>query len=274
MNFSIHHPAKVLAPYVSCIWVLEMENEITKVSDFDKVFPDGSPELVFTILGSFTCRNNGIVNKQSHAILFGQTSRFIELKPSGDIVTIGVKFKPNGLAYFTAITQNELASNYFEAKDIFPKFDNNIVEKLSCATSLRMKINLIEGVLVEILSKRNISFLKKMSAIDYALSRLQESNGSIKVNEIAKQLSVSTRELERKFNNDVGITPKQLSRIYRFQYALTLKGKYSTLADLSFHAGYYDQSHFIREFKNIGGNTPGSLLSPAAALTDAFIENR
>jgi len=85
-------------------------------------------------------------------------------------------------------------------------------------------------------------------------------------------MNISSRELERKFKKNVGLSPKQIARIYHFQSVLHLKNKSGSLTELAHTAGYYDQSHFIKEFRDIAGINPHSFFKEERTLTQAFID--
>ena len=104
-----------------------------------------------------------------------------------------------------------------------------------------------------------------------AIREMQRLNGLVKIEHIAYRLNISNRELERSFKKEVGITPKQLAGIYQFQSVFRIKHTVDSLTKLALAAGYYDQSHFIREFKGIAGTSPQSFFKKEQTLTDIFI---
>jgi AraC-like DNA-binding protein len=80
------------------------------------------------------------------------------------------------------------------------------------------------------------------------------------VSEVARELGLSERQLERRFLQRVGMTPKRYTALHRFERTLALLGGVSSLTSAALDAGYYDQSHFIREFRRFAGTTPGRFL--------------
>jgi AraC-like DNA-binding protein len=94
-----------------------------------------------------------------------------------------------------------------------------------------------------------------------AISLIDARDGLIKVGEIAESLNVSIRTLERKFNDFLGFSPKMFVRLVRFQKvmeALQSKSTTGSLSDIVYKFGYFDQSHFIRDFKLMSEVLPGS----------------
>ena len=96
-----------------------------------------------------------------------------------------------------------------------------------------------------------------------AVKFVEARNGQVKVKELAEQLGVSRRTLERAFAEHVGVAPKKFARVLRFQNALTIirARRFRDLADLAFACGYADQSHLIRDFKALTGRLPSQLSS-------------
>jgi AraC-like DNA-binding protein len=86
-------------------------------------------------------------------------------------------------------------------------------------------------------------------------------------------MNISSRELERRFKKNIGLSPKQIARIYHFQSVLQLKNKSGSSTELAHAAGYYDQSHFIREFRDIAGINPFSFFKEEKELTQTFVDS-
>jgi AraC-like DNA-binding protein len=102
-------------------------------------------------------------------------------------------------------------------------------------------------------------------AVRAAYARLVGTHGAVPVGVLAGELGWSRRHLAARFREDVGVSPKALARLLRFERALELLGERS-LADVAYECGYYDQAHFNRDFREFAGATPGELL--AARLPD------
>jgi len=114
----------------------------------------------------------------------------------------------------------------------------------------------------------NAFFLQRLSQKnDRVLSITEDlylTNGSITIDDLAKRHSIGFRSLERLFKNNVGLAPKELSKIIRFQSVLKrLKDKSfdDDFSRLAFEMGYYDQSHLTNEIKAFTGQTPSQLHS-------------
>lgn len=104
------------------------------------------------------------------------------------------------------------------------------------------------------------------SIIKYALNKIYSSKGNININQLADETGYSTRYLRKKFEENIGISPKLFSQIVRFQYSLymLLKDHNYSIKDIIVENGYYDQAHLINEFKKFGNLTPNTLSKKMA----------
>jgi transcriptional regulator GlxA family with amidase domain len=101
------------------------------------------------------------------------------------------------------------------------------------------------------------------------VSMIMESIGNITVKELSTKLNISDRQIERKFKEQIGISPKMFSRLIRINYVFKLLRTNPELnwQDVIFLCGYYDQAHFIRDFKEISGESPNVFLSRRTAVS-------
>jgi methylphosphotriester-DNA--protein-cysteine methyltransferase len=106
--------------------------------------------------------------------------------------------------------------------------------------------------------------------VDAAVASILNSHGETSIANVAKDCNVSERQLERLFRERVGVGPKMLSRLARFQRALAGFDHDRNWADVAVDAGYYDQSHLLHDFRRFAGETPAFLMSPTTDLAEHF----
>lgn len=122
--------------------------------------------------------------------------------------------------------------------------------------------------------------LNKLEVIDRIVKSsveiLLDQAGQVKVEEMAERLKVQRRQLERKFSSAVGLSPKQLSKIIRLQAALKQLHQNTALSltELAYQNGYFDQSHFIKDFKNFTGMSPKKFYADHLKLSILFIGSK
>jgi AraC-like DNA-binding protein len=109
--------------------------------------------------------------------------------------------------------------------------------------------------------------------INSAVEKILSSNGTISVTEICRDSGCSERQLERLFRKYVGLSPKLYSRIVRFAYIFqNMQGsKKMNGSELGIASGYYDQSHFIRNFKDFTGEDPSRYFFDHPTLANFFL---
>jgi len=110
------------------------------------------------------------------------------------------------------------------------------------------------------------------SRINHAINIISQARGKISIENLASETCLSRKQFERKFSELIGITPKQYLKTIRLQYSLFLKSRKRKLniTDLAYEVGYYDQAHFINDFKSQTGYTPKQYFDNNSAYSDFF----
>jgi AraC-like DNA-binding protein len=173
---------------------------------------------------------------------------------SGNEGMIAVVFYPDALSPFINIPIIEFTGLIVDLEFAFGKAIKEIQEKIFEANSNEKRITLIEHFLLNQLKNREIQF---NNDIRFAVSQMQLNN-KISILKLASEVNMSKRNFERKFLENVGLTPVFFNRIVRFQKAIKLINhqRELTFTELAYSSGYYDQSHFIRDFKQFYGQPP------------------
>ncbi len=114
-----------------------------------------------------------------------------------------------------------------------------------------------------------------LKQIQIAAQMLYREKGQFRVAELAEYCNLSTRQLQRQFQNVVGVSPKTLARAIRFEEIRNtlMFNPDTSLTDLAYEFGYTDQAHFIRDFKEFAGKTPGEFAAETRALQTVFHDN-
>jgi len=225
--------------------------------NFFKLPPVNFSYLHFS-MGDCIIQKNSKELKSKKISLFGNSSRashFNVLKRSIDKFIIVTCFKPYAIKHFFNTNSNELENNFVELSEI--ESDALILEDklLNLNGNTLKSINEIENYL----EKKFID--KKINPnIVTAIEQIHNSNGNIQVEQIVKKLNISERTFYRNFNSAIGTSPKKFSQITRLGFFLTLTSESNKTPINSLEAGYFDQSHFIKEFKSFFGESPSSFL--------------
>ena len=268
MQYREHVPAAPLAQSVACIWTLE-GNASERGEAPQPILPDGRAEFVIHLGDAFARVDRGAIERQPSAIFAGQLDRPLTLQPAGRIAVLGVRFRPDGAARFTRVPQHEFVGRTVDASLASPSLANVARRVRDCTASLPDAVRVVERVLAA--GARHDPGDRRVASVVDAIVR---SGGRVAIEDLAAQIDVSRRQLERLFLRDVGLPPKQFARITRFQRAIRLlsDGASPARGTRAAHAsGYADQAHFIRDFREFAGCAPTEHLVAHAELTGFFI---
>ena len=267
MNYQVYTPLPELQPFVKCFWTLDDEVDENPVKQ--RVLPDGCMEMIFhygDLYKQYFEDGSSII--QPRSFVFGQITTYIEIAPTGITGLVATRFLPDGLTPFLEMPVSSLANKAVAITDIFGKEGSRLEENVIAATNNQERIKLIESFLLSrLVDPKTINAITK-DCIDVIF----QSQGQIEVLELADKLKINRRSMERKFVAAIGMSPKQLSRVVRLQATLKMldQKSYTSLTSLAYENGYYDQAHFIKDFKEFTGMSPKSFFSENLKLAVLF----
>lgn len=168
----------------------------------------------------------------------------------GDTTSILVRFTPQGAACL-GVPASELAGRSVALDELLPPARaRELTERLGEGRSVRESVALAEAFLLGLPFARD-------RVIERAIERL---DGGAGVAAVAREVGLGERQLQRRFLQRVGITPKRFATLRRFERAVALARTAGSLTSAALEAGYYDQSHFIRDVRRFAGAPPHALL--------------
>lgn len=268
MNYQAFEPNQDLATLIKCYWSLEFPKEA--IPEKQSIVPDGCMELIFhygDLYRQYLEDGTSIV--QPRCFVIGQLTRPLEIEPCGETGIFSVRFHPNGFLPFATIPLKELENTAVSLEILFGKEGKELEEQVLKAASTAERIPLVEAFLLNrFLHNENIDRLIK-STVETILT----ANGQLSIDELSKQTNINRRQLERKFSSTIGLSPKQLSKTIRLQAALKLllTKNFTSLTALAYEGEYYDQAHFIKDFKELTGHTPKEFYGSSLKMTSLFI---
>jgi len=173
-------------------------------------------------------------------------------KNSADIGTVLVYFTEIGFTHFASNSANELFNLSISLDDIFDKSKvNEVEERLAAATTDKQRIKIIEQFLLF-----QLKHIQTDKLIVEAVKLIYESKGTIRIKELNEKLFISQSPFEKRFRKVVGTTPKKFASIIRFNTILSSLNKTKSLTDICYENNFFDQAHFIKDFKHFTGDTP------------------
>lgn len=251
------HPA--LAPYVKCIWSLESDASIRDAGR-ERILPDSCVELVFHFRDTYrTHFASGDTARQPGSFVVGQMRRFLEIEPTGRAGLIAVRFYARGAYLFFNRPLHEVAAGVVDLEDLWRARAREWTERIALADGMPARLRFIEQALLTLLWASG----RTDPAVDRALHLIDARRGLVRVDDLAEEIGVSCRHLSRQFQRAVGVGPKEYGRIRRFLHALELLNRDGprSLTEIALDSGFYDQSHFNHEFRELAGMSPGELAT-------------
>jgi AraC-like DNA-binding protein len=209
---------------------------------------------------------------QPRLIYAGQVTSPLLLRPTGRVAVLGVRFLPHGASALFGVPQHELAGLTLGIDLLSPRLKQDLERVQDSAPDLHAAADAVQRVLQRWMRPERID-----PRVRFAVERIDRGHGVIGMDALARAAGMSRRHLERQFLAAVGVTPKRLARIVRFQHAVQcLRGSDDRRAGAETAAacGYADQSHFIRDFREFAGCSPSEHLRRNGELTDFFIEGQ
>jgi hypothetical protein len=240
-------PSDVLKPYVSYYWILWSDTGAHS-SVVYRTVSDGCPDLVINYT---TFQRLWVV---------GTSDGAITMEIPLPIKLFGIRFFPGCLPLFLPVPLKELVNKAASCIDVWGNRLREFECRLLEAQSTQERIALSESFLIQQLVTNAFSPDHRFLA---ALDQIYHQKGHLSF-ERPPSTSISPRQLRRLFDRYVGVNPKMFARIVRFQSVLhsMLRVPKHVWSDLYFDFGYYDQAHFIREFKHFFGTPPLSANFP------------
>jgi AraC-like DNA-binding protein len=266
MKFKRIESLSSLKHLIECYWLIENDNAEPEAQ---KVIPDGFTELIFHYRNPYQINIDGVWHQQTKYLFAGQISQFFYLKNTGPVGMIAVKLKP---AAFTQLFNVDMHLYTNEAVDLatlkiekLEELKQKVIPFTNEEEAKHIFDEFFAGLLTTI----------KENPVTKAIDLIFETNGLIKVEEIAAKTGVGARQLERLFKKYIGLTPKYYCRIIRFNYIYQLIQQGNTSwQEIVYLSGYYDQSHFIRNFKAFTGEDPSLYAFEEKNMANFFLNKR
>lgn len=264
MNLKIYTPSPPLQPYIKCYYLSE-SNYTQYVKDV--FFPDGCVEAVFHA-GLDFYRNE---EKECWAKVIGQITRPLTMKAIGKGKSFGIWFLPHTFSLFSGISTHEINDKIIPSETVFSQHFIAFIKDCLFENDIK---KLVEGTNNYLSKKLSIPLNSiKERIAEYAIRYILTEKAASNLDKLVRDCNISNRYLQKIFIEKVGYSPKFFIRTARFQYALDHLTKYQTdsLTALAYQAGYYDQAHFIREFKEFTGFAPSQFQLTKYPINQYFL---
>lgn len=268
MDYQTFEPNPELTTLLKCYWTLESPKELTP--EKQTIVPDGCMEMIFHYGDLYRqYLEDGSSVLQPRCFVFGQLTRPLEIEPTGTTGIFSVRFQPQGFVPFANRAIREMENTAVPLESIFGTAGLDLERQMLSAGSTEARIQLIESFLVKRLTDKETVDRIVRSTVDTIIT----ANGQLTIEALSKQTNINRRQLERKFSAAIGLSPKQLSKTIRLQATLKLllNKQFTSLTSLAYQGEYYDQAHFIKDFRELTGFTPKEFYGNQLKMTSFFI---
>lgn len=233
-------PNPQLQPFIYCYWQLKTSEKLTAPFNY-RVVADGCIDIFFEL------------ENPSENFVMGFCKKYTEFELASEFNYIGIRFLPTMFPQLFGVDASIISNKAEELNLVVPKFASFIQSYFNTNVDINSVFKLIDEFLLEQVS---IMDFQNDARLYNAISLIIKNFGVLNIDEI--DIGLSQRQLRRLFDFYIGDSMKTFSKVVRFQNILRAKPSTQSLKNnkLFFNAGYFDQSHFIKDFKHFYGVTP------------------
>lgn len=256
MQFRHIEPHALLKGYIEKIWIFESSGKMP-ADDMKLVVPNGSLKLTLSYQNGVVAAVNGktFSSREQDITLTGFMDVPVIIDADRDVSTetIGIEFSPRGAYRFFRFRLADIQNQIYSMDDLLGNTGRQLVEEAGHAASAQQKINVLQNFLL-----KQLALGSEDSLFEYSVEKILSSKGRISIKELEKKTGYSSRWLNMKFHEKLGVSLKTFSSIVRFKdyYSGFISGDERSFSRNDFYDVYYDQSHFIKEFKRFTGLSP------------------
>jgi AraC-like DNA-binding protein len=261
MLYRLYSPPPPLGLFVELLWLYE---GLRPAHPRERLLPTGTVEIVVDLredrILTYGRRDVGHPYALSGAVVCGAHSEFFVIDTASQAAVMGVHFRPGGAAPFLKVPGGELHNQHVDLSQFWGRQRvGELRERLLAAPTPEGKLCVLERALLETARGE----FARHPAVAYALGAFHQVPGGRTVRDVTERTGLSARRFIDLFEKEVGLTPKLFCRVQRFQRVLRAiqSGGPVDWVDLALTCGYYDQAHFIHDFRAFSGINPSTYLA-------------
>lgn len=260
MPFLHYTPGPPLSRFLQLLWLQETD---VPLHAKERVLPDGSLELVINLredeIRAYDPRRPEHFDRLHGGVLCGPHSEFMVIDTEEQALVMGAHFRPGGAYAFLGLPSSELLNRTVALDDFWGESARELRHRLVDARSHADRFRLFEAALLARLRHAE----RLHPAVAWAVAEIDRGPVFRPLMEITDEIGLSSRRFIELFTREVGLTPKRYERVRRFQRAVQAVHGAAEVhwADLAVTCGYYDQAHFIHDFREFCGLTPAAYFA-------------
>ena len=258
-------PKPALRPFVKMLWASDGK-DLATTPHRERVVPTGTMHLAFRLsdhpLRLFEDTAATVARIVGHVVVGGARSSFYVREVFGGERSVGVQLHPGAAAVLFGVPCDELAERHTPLEQVWGPTALWMRDRLGATGNLEEQLDVLESMLA--------ARLPRVHGLHPAIAQaLEQFATTSDVGSVVKETGYSHRRFIALFSKAVGLTPKRYCRVLRFQGALrTMAARpRASWIEVALDAGYSDQPHFNREFRELVGVTPGEYRRVAPTLT-------
>ena len=255
MLFRHRTPRPPLDRFVDTLWVFRADPQPHAL---ERVLPTGAAQLIVNLKEDETRvwdpRRPGCYEATSGSILCGIQTRFQIIDTAEQEYVAGVAFKPGGTVPFLRVPVHETSDADTPLDELWGRRRvSQLREQLLEARNADAQLDVLEAALLEMWAPPGLH-----PAVGYALTAFDRAPLTTRIADVTGAIGLSSKRFIERFKDEVGVTPKRYCRIRRFQRAVSLanRGRLVDWTSVALDAGFFDQAHFIHDFRAFAGLTP------------------
>ena len=261
----------LLSDFIQCIWVMQAGKGV--FANADLLVPDGNIEVMLNYGDPVTrYLPDGITTEtRKGSELVGQRCGWYKHATPGAVYLISISFKPGGLSPFIPFPVSDATAAAIPFSSLPGTLFSEMEDRVFEETELVKKVAIIEGLLLRQLLKN----AGKSNQVSEFITRLNAINEFPSIAGFLQYYTINRRKLERDFDYHVGVSPKFLQRVLRFRRAMLSfhQARNRNLTALAYDCGYFDQAHFINDFKEFTGLSPKKFFTSTCTFGDLVTED-
>jgi AraC-like DNA-binding protein len=250
-------PQQPLADFVELLWYCD---GLAPPHPKERVLPMGAMQLVINLrddpLRNYDRQHTDRFQSYRGPLLCGPRSEYSVIDTASQVSSMGVFFKPGGAFPFLGVPASELHNLDLSLEMLWKDKADELHDRLLKAKTPTARFHILEQALLARAARRR----GRHPAVTFALREFQRVPYERTIASVSEHIGLSARRFIQVFHDQVGLTPKLYCRVRRFQEALRLIGDRQSLdwTALALTCGYFDQAHFIHDFRAFSGLSPGA----------------
>lgn len=255
-TYQEYEPCKALKPYIRCFWGSRLPYTETERNHMAGIVtPDTCMDIIFDINFTENYLDSGFCGVND--------SSFYSVEKTGKFCTIStfaIRFYAWSAVLFSEEPMHHVKNGFFDAAEYFPNIVKEIEPFLFDITSMEHRIPIVERILL-----RHLHPERQNRIVTDCVAAMLRHEGRLPVDRLAREVHVSRRQIERVFQKNIGVTPKTLSSLFRYQHVWrdAVYGKNFCVQNAVSRYGYTDQAHLLKEFKKFHSVTPREAVKQA-----------